>query len=186
MKLFGRFTARPGIKEKKEDERFTYYENAGGIEWDDFFKQPENKAAWYLALTDNGQICCAERDPLAARNGFCLMAGVDSIAPYTNAEGGTIYGCRLDLETGEILPPPPAPLSAMQIRLWLLARGKTDEDVAAAIAGFKSPLKEQAQIKWQYAVKFERDSQFIKDLAKAMGWSDAWLDTEWKKAAQFA
>ncbi|KAA6405672.1 hypothetical protein [Candidatus Tokpelaia sp.] len=183
MKNFGKFTARQGDPEKGEDARFTYYYNDGGVEWDKFFKLPENKMAWYLAVDEANAICCAEEDALLVRNGRFVVVGLDSIAPYTNSEGGYIYGCLIDFATGEILPPPLRPLTAMQIRLWLLQRGKTDADVLAVMATLKSPLREQAEIKWQYATSFERKSQFIVDLAEAMEWSDDWLDAEWRKAS---
>jgi len=85
-------------------------------------------------------------------------------------------------------PPPAAepflPLSAVQIRLWMQGRGETDADIEEIIDGLNSPLKEEARIKWQYATYFERGSQFIADLAKAMGWTPDWLDEQWRQAAK--
>ncbi|KAA6404505.1 hypothetical protein [Candidatus Tokpelaia sp.] len=168
--------------EKTAKGYYKYY-NKEGIEWYDYFKAAGNQSIWYLVI-DDGKIVLCEQNWAYAQCADLLVIGVDDIAPYTAGAGGTIYGCRVDLERGKILPPLPAALTAMQVRLWLLQNGKTDADVQAVIASLKSPLKEQAEIKWHYAATFDRDDPFIADIAETMGWSTEWLDNEWQAAVQ--
>jgi len=65
----------------------------------------------------------------------------------------------------------------------MLQRG-TLSKVNEIIAGLDDKLRPEAEVEWNYGDNFERGSQFIADLAKAMGWTPDWLDAEWRKAAK--
>lgn len=186
MKNFGKFTARQGRKEYGESPQATYYDHdATGAEWHDFFRNPENKANWYLAIGDNNRICCAEKSSDYIQCEGFIIVGVDNIATYTNGEGGTIYSCRIDFSQGAILPPPLTDITKRQIKLWLLQKGKNPKKYPIEIIA-KIPdetLQMQADIEWEDGDIYSRESDFIKSLAKALNWSDVALDAAWEEIA---
>lgn len=85
-------------------------------------------------------------------------------------------------------PPPPSPpiptsVTMRQARLALLQLGLLD-DVEAAIASIPDEAQRRAaQIEWEYASTVERDSQWVQNLAGAIGLSDEQLDQLFQLAA---
>jgi len=183
MKKFGKFTARRGRFTKMEDPRFTYYDNEAGIEWDEFFSRPENQSLWYLAVDDGNRICCAEQESIQVRCGGLRIAGLDSIEPYTNGEGGTIYGCRLDWASGKILPPPPPAVSAVQLRLALYEAGFVERAVEKIFASGRR-RDDLRLIRWRYSPRFERSSDLINWLENALPAGAQSMDKIWGRALE--
>lgn len=78
------------------------------------------------------------------------------------------------------LPPQvPVAVTALQARLELIARNKYAE-VKAAV----SSLSEDAQVTFEYAAEWRRDSALVAQLAAGFGWSGADLDAMFLSASQ--
>lgn len=73
-------------------------------------------------------------------------------------------------------------VSMRQARLALLGAGKLAA-VDAALGSLPSPLKEAAQIEWEYAATVRRDSPLIAQLGPALGMDDAAIDALFEAAA---
>lgn len=70
----------------------------------------------------------------------------------------------------------PSIVQMRQARLALLSVGLLD-DVDAAIAGIADPVaRHAAQIEWEYAATVPRNGSLLKQLAPALGLSEAKLD----------
>jgi hypothetical protein len=69
----------------------------------------------------------------------------------------------------------PSSVTMRQARLALLAEGKLSE-VEQAITNLSSPMKEQAQIEWEYASDVEITNPLIINLMGALGFTDTDLD----------
>ena len=75
-----------------------------------------------------------------------------------------------------IVPPVPQSVTMRQARLALLGAGLLD-DVDAAIAAIPDPAQRKAaQIEWEYSNEVQRQSQWVGDLASALGLNAAALD----------
>lgn len=80
-------------------------------------------------------------------------------------------------------PPPPSEVTMRQARLALLAAGKLG-DVAAALASITDPVQRQAaQIEWEYSSSVKRDSDWVQQLAPALGLDAAGLGALFTAAA---
>lgn len=87
-----------------------------------------------------------------------------SYAPPTGEEGSGAFAAPF------VANPEPAAVTSItmrQARLALLAAGKL-ADVQAAIEGLSSPIKEAAQIEWEYAATVERDNALLQMLVPAL------------------
>lgn len=82
-----------------------------------------------------------------------------------------------------VAPPPAVPqqVSPYQARMALHAAGLLD-DVEALMAD--ATITRAAKIAWEYATTWQRDSQFIAELAPALGLSEAQIDDLFIAAAQ--
>lgn len=83
------------------------------------------------------------------------------------------------------LNPTPIPQSVTmrQARLALLNAGLLD-NVDAAIASISDPVQRQeAQIEWEYSNEVERQSQWVNNLAGALGLTQQQLDDLFAQAA---
>jgi hypothetical protein len=84
-------------------------------------------------------------------------------------------------------PPPLMPtLTRRQLRLWLLAAGKEDADVRAAIATISDErARKAAVIEWEDSTVFLRVHPLIEPIATMLGLDtpDA-IDAAWREASQ--
>lgn len=86
----------------------------------------------------------------------------------------------------DIVPPepPPATVSARQIRLWLLGRGVSMAAVDAAINALPDAAEREAvQVEWEYAPYVERSHPMLVPLAAALGLSEEQVDQAFVEAA---
>lgn len=92
-------------------------------------------------------------------------------------------------EIAEIPQAGPAPLPDLtrrQLRLWLLAAGKEDADVRAAIATIPGAgARKAALIEWEDSTVFQRAHPLIEPIANLLGLTTpAAIDAAWREAAQ--
>lgn len=82
--------------------------------------------------------------------------------------------------------PPPVPVpeavTMRQARLALLGAGLLD-NVTTAINALPSPLKEAAQIEWEYSNEVQRYNGFVEQLAPALSLTEGQLDDLFRAAA---
>ncbi|MDB5414121.1 MAG: hypothetical protein JWR10_2456 [Rubritepida sp.] len=87
-------------------------------------------------------------------------------------------------------PEPPAhgdvatqPLTARQLRLWLLSRGITGAMVETALAQVPEGQRERAQIEWEYATEYLRSHPLIDQVGAAFDLAAPDIDEAWPEAA---
>jgi len=80
-------------------------------------------------------------------------------------------------------PPVPDSLTAVQIRLWLVAHGITLEHVDAAIAALPDETREATRIEWEYSGTIHRASSTLVAMAAAFGMDEAAIDAAFVEAA---
>jgi hypothetical protein len=77
----------------------------------------------------------------------------------------------------------PSSVTMRQARLALLAEGKLS-DVQVAIDSLQSPMKEQAQIEWEYASDVEITNPLIVNLMGVLGFTDTDLENLFIEASK--
>jgi hypothetical protein len=106
--------------------------------------------------------------------------------------GRNLHAAALAGEFGEIAPyvePEPLPpvipsiVSMRQARLALLYAGLLSQ-VTLAIEELPSPVKEAAQIEWEYSQEVHRDKTFVQTLAATLGLTNEQLDNLFITASQ--
>lgn len=76
-------------------------------------------------------------------------------------------------------------LSAVQLRLGILAAGLTLEGIDAAIAGIEDPTQRvRVQTYWEFATQFERSHPLVAGMVGLLGLTDADADDLWRAAGQ--
>lgn len=77
-------------------------------------------------------------------------------------------------------------LTRRQLRLWLLAAGKEDADVRAAIATIPDAgARKAALIEWEDSTVFQRAHPLIEPIARLLGLdTPEAIDAAWREAAQ--
>jgi hypothetical protein len=88
--------------------------------------------------------------------------------------------------TNQAPPEPPAvpdSVTAVQIRLWLVAHGITLEQVADAIAALPDETREATRIEWEYSGTVHRNSSTLVAMAAAFGMDSAAIDATFVEAA---
>lgn len=80
-------------------------------------------------------------------------------------------------------PAVPDTLTAVQIRLWLVAHGITLEQVADAIAALPEETREATRIEWEYSGTIHRSSSTLVAMAAAFGMDSAAIDAAFVEAA---
>lgn len=76
-------------------------------------------------------------------------------------------------------------LTAVQLRLGLLALGMNAAQVEAAIAAMPGTEaeREAVRIQWEYETSFRRTNPLVVMLAASLGMSEAQIDAAWLQAA---
>lgn len=128
------------------------------------------------AVIENGVVA----NIIVADADFAATIGAVELSEYADI-GWTYDGTTWTAPTPPA-PPVPQMVSMRQARLALLSAGKLS-DVDAAIAALPSPDKEAAQIEWEYATEVTRDSALMRQLAAAIGLTEADLDNLFTQAA---
>ena len=77
----------------------------------------------------------------------------------------------------------PDSVTAVQIRLWLVAHGISLEQVDAAIAALPDETREATRIEWEYSGTIHRGSSTLVAMANAFGMDGAAIDQAFTKAA---
>lgn len=86
----------------------------------------------------------------------------------------------------DIVPPepPPATVSARQIRLWLLRQGIPLAAVDAAVDAIPDQLqRDSVRVEWDYAPYVERTHPMLIPLAAALGLTEQQVDQAFAEAA---
>jgi len=78
----------------------------------------------------------------------------------------------------------PDSLTAVQIRLWLVAHGISLEQVDAAIAALPDDTREATRIEWEYSATIHRASSTLVAMATAFGMDSAAIDAAFLEASQ--
>lgn len=84
-----------------------------------------------------------------------------------------------------VLPvsPPPASVTARQIRLWLVSHGVSLAAVDSAIDGIADHTqREMVRVEWEYAPYVERAHPMLVPLAAALGMDEAQVDAAFREA----
>jgi hypothetical protein len=83
------------------------------------------------------------------------------------------------------LKPHLRPLTARQLRLWLLGAGLPPGAVEAQIDAIPdAPTRERARVEWEYASACERTHPLVSQLGAALGLSVEQIDTAFAEAAR--
>ena len=78
-------------------------------------------------------------------------------------------------------------LSAVQLRLGILAAGRTLEGIDAAIAGIEDPTQRvRVQTYWEFATQFERSHPLVAGMVGLLGLTEADADDLWRAAGQIS
>lgn len=80
-------------------------------------------------------------------------------------------------------PSIPDSLTAVQIRLWLVAHGISLEQVDAAIAALPDETREATRIEWEYSATIQRASSTLVAMAAAFGMDGNAIDAAFVEAA---
>ena len=88
------------------------------------------------------------------------------------------------VEPPEVPQPDPLglPITAVQLRLWLLSHGVTGAMVDAQIAALPSPTSEAAAIRWEYGTRFDRTDGLIDLFGTSLGLTLEQIDAGWLEA----
>jgi hypothetical protein len=93
-------------------------------------------------------------------------------------------GTRIGTNQSPSDPPTiPDSVTAVQIRLWLVARGISLEQVDAAIASLPDATREATRIEWEYSVTVRRASSTLVAMATTFGMDSAAIDAAFLEAA---
>lgn len=85
----------------------------------------------------------------------------------------------------ETVRPTLAPITARQLRLWLLSQGVQDANVVAEIEKIEDiKQREAARIEWEYATEYRREHPLVAQLGAALGLCEAQIDAAFVAAAK--
>jgi hypothetical protein len=77
----------------------------------------------------------------------------------------------------------PESLTAVQIRLWLVAHGISLEQVDAAIAALPDETREATRIEWEYSTTIHRASSTLVAMAASFGMDAAAINAAFVEAS---
>jgi hypothetical protein len=104
--------------------------------------------------------------------------------PEALAASGFVVTERTPEDDIEPTPPPPATVSARQIRLWLLRQGISLAAVDAVIDAIPDQLqRDSVRVDWDYAPYVERTHPMLVPLAASLGLTEAQVDQAFVEAA---
>lgn len=104
--------------------------------------------------------------------------------PIAVAAAGFVVTERTPEDDIEPTPPPPATVSARQIRLWLIRQGVNLAQVDAAIGAIPDQLeRDSVRVEWEYAPYVERTHPMLLPLAAALGLAEAQVDQAFVEAS---
>ncbi|MBS7810543.1 hypothetical protein [Roseococcus pinisoli] len=116
-----------------------------------------------------------------------LTVGEPAPVEHEVVEALARSGAEIEIEeppaTNQPEPDPFPPLTARQLRLWLLARGITRAMVEAALANLPEPDREVAEIEWEYSTQYLRSHRLIDLFGALFDLSPADIDAGWPEAA---
>ncbi|MCI4436455.1 MAG: hypothetical protein JHC33_06555 [Ignisphaera sp.] len=154
----------------------------------------DNFAQMYTASSDHIGECFEyfeshEDDTLVARigeahiNGLFVSANQAVDLGLLTVDQVKTYGFNSGREYKEPIPLMPKTVTMRQARLALLDAGKLS-DVQAAINSLQSPMKEQAQITWDYSQDVEISNPLIIQLMGALGFTETTLENLFIEASK--
>lgn len=191
---FGHFTAHTkddGILYFKNEDAQDWYELRVGLTtWDAKGAYVDAVyGAWAMVDPDSMKITNVEYDPSRLMPGNRIVLGID--AEHTTIQEGQIY-----TGTDIVDAPPPTieeqragmrALTPRQLRLTLVRNGYSLSSIATAIDALPDgPAKEEAQIDWEYATKFNRLDPTLLTIASALNLADTQVDALWEQALAIA
>jgi len=91
--------------------------------------------------------------------------------------------CGTNQSSPDTTPAIPDTVTAVQIRLWLVAHGITLEQVDAAIAALPDETREATRIEWEYSATIHRASSTLVAMATAFGMDSTAIDAAFVEAA---
>jgi len=105
----------------------------------------------------------------------------DGFATYEilDETGACVGHCRSQASAS----PVPESLTAVQIRLWLVAHGISLEQVDSAIAALPDETREATRIEWEYSTTIHRASSTLVAMAASFGIDAAAIDAAFGEAA---
>jgi len=104
--------------------------------------------------------------------------------PVALEASGFVVTERTPADDIEPTPPPPATVSARQIRLWLIRQGISLAQVDAAIGAIPDQLeRDSVRVEWQHAPYVERTHLMLVPLAAALGLTEAQVDQAFVEAS---
>jgi hypothetical protein len=80
-------------------------------------------------------------------------------------------------------PTVPDTLTAVQIRLWLVAHGISLDQVSTAIAALPDETREATRIEWEYSATVHRANSALVAMAAAFGMDSAAIDAAFFEAS---
>lgn len=75
-----------------------------------------------------------------------------------------------------------APITARQLRLWLMSQERALTDVDAAIAALPEAQREPARVEWEYSTEYDRDHPLIAAIGAALGFTNDEIDAGFLEA----
>lgn len=161
------------------------------VEWHDLYKSVP-AFDFYVALDDLKRVVSMEPDPEHSQIGGYEIIGIstEEANGYTRGQGGTAYGKQWNgtqivepVLTREEFPS----VTPRQLRLTLVRNGFSLTGVETAINALPDgTAKEEAQIDWEYATKFNRLDPTLLTIASALNLTDVQVDAMWDQALAIA
>ncbi len=96
----------------------------------------------------------------------------------------TLMGNALPQEPApQPLPEVLRPVTARQLRLWLLGKGFTPSQITGMLNQIENATqREAALIEWEYASSYERNHPLIAQVGAAIGFTEAQIDQGFREA----
>ncbi|WP_368516646.1 hypothetical protein [Rhizobium sp.] len=194
MHNFGKLAARKKTFENTDPhgnvissvDVLAFYD-ADGVEWHDLFRS--YPCDFYVALTESNRVISFQSDPEQSQIADFTIIGI-SAQEAGDFATGEAYGKQWD---GTKIDEPVTtreeflPVTPRQLRLTLVRNGFSLASIATAIDALPDgTAKEEAQIDWEYATKFNRLDPTLLTIASAIGLTPEAIDAFWEQALAIA